>query len=85
MAPKILPVLADLTYDPLFALLVEEEFQFTAMLRSVGNTQQRILSDMARSLVRACEVKRTAVGFIKVSCMPKKDSKKCERSTSLES
>jgi hypothetical protein len=59
-----LDILADGAYDDFFQLLVADEFAFCCILRRV--TMPESTKPFGQSLVRACELKRTAGGIIKV-------------------
>jgi hypothetical protein len=64
MSPTVLCILPDTQYDDLFGLIVDEDFTFAKMLLKCTSNQR--VTAMSHSLVRACEKKRTAVGFVKV-------------------
>jgi hypothetical protein len=64
MSPTVLCILPDTQYDDLFGLIVDEDFNFAKMLLKCTSNQR--VTAMSHALVRACEKKRTAVGFVKV-------------------
>lgn len=63
MSPTVLCILPDSQYDDLLGLILEDDFNLAKMLSKCVSPQR--VTAMSHSLVRACERKRTAVGFVK--------------------